>query len=44
MNTLLQNTLVFIAVTLAVAFLVKKFLWKSPKQKKACGKDGCGCH
>lgn len=44
MNVVFQNILVFAAVGLAVAFLIKKFFWKKPKPKKACGNDGCGCH
>jgi F0F1-type ATP synthase membrane subunit b/b' len=44
MNIVIQNILTFAAVLLAVLFLIKKFFWKSPKPKKACGKDGCGCH
>lgn len=44
MNTIIQNILVFIAIGLAVAFLVKKFIWKKPASKKPCGGDGCGCH
>jgi hypothetical protein len=44
MNVVFQNILVFAAVGLAVAFLIKKFFCKKPKPKKACGNDGCGCH
>tara|TARA_R110002049_G_scaffold309094_1_gene516821 strand:+ start:14632 stop:14769 length:138 start_codon:yes stop_codon:yes gene_type:complete len=45
MNTIIQNILVFTAIACAVVFLVKKFLWKKSKSKKACGSDdGCGCH
>jgi len=45
MNTIIQNILVFIAIGLALAFLVKKFFWKKSSSKKACGTDdGCGCH
>ncbi|MDD7887152.1 FeoB-associated Cys-rich membrane protein [Flavivirga sp. 57AJ16] len=45
MNTIIQNILVFSALTLAVMFLIKKFFWKKSKSKKACGGDnGCGCH
>jgi len=46
MNIIIQNILVFLALTMALLFLVRKFLW-SPKKKttKACGgDDGCGCH
>jgi plastocyanin domain-containing protein len=44
MSTLIQNILVFIAVVLAIGFLVKKFFFKKSKSKKACGTDDCGCH
>ncbi|MBJ6368242.1 FeoB-associated Cys-rich membrane protein [Snuella sedimenti] len=45
MNTIIQNILVFTALTLAIVFLVKKFFWKKPAPKKSCGgNDGCGCH
>jgi len=46
MNTVLQNILAFTTLALALAFIVRKFIWK-PKKKstKACGSgDGCGCH
>lgn len=46
MNSIIQNTLVFSALILAVIFIVKTYIW-SPKKKntKACGgDDGCGCH
>ena len=33
------------AIALSIAFLIKKYFWKKPKAKKACGSDdGCGCH
>lgn len=45
MNDIIQNILVFVAMALAMLFLFKKFFWKKPKTKKACGSDdGCGCH
>jgi plastocyanin domain-containing protein len=45
MNEIIQNILVFTAIALAIAFLVKKFFLKKPKSKKVCGnEDGCGCH
>jgi hypothetical protein len=47
MNTLVQNILAFIAVALAIWFLLYKF-GVIPKKKsaasKACGEDDCGCH
>jgi len=45
MNHIIQNILVFSAMALAIFFLIKKFLWKETKTKKACGgDDGCSCH
>lgn len=44
MNDWFQNILVFIIAGLALAFLVKKYFWKSKKKAtKSCGNDGCGC-
>lgn len=42
---LTQNILVFTALTLALVYLFRKFVWK-PKKKSAsgCGTDDCGCH
>lgn len=39
-----QNILVYIALALALGFLLKKFFFKKKKAQKACGKDDCGCH
>jgi hypothetical protein len=39
----IQQILVYITVIVAIAFLVRKFIWK-PKSKKNCGDDDCGCH
>ncbi|WP_152611400.1 FeoB-associated Cys-rich membrane protein [Psychroserpens mesophilus] len=46
MNNLIQNILVFSALSIAIVFLVRKFIWKPRKvSTKACGgDDGCGCH
>nr|WP_189359784.1 FeoB-associated Cys-rich membrane protein [Algibacter mikhailovii] len=44
MNTIIQNILVFAAIAAAIAFLMKKFIWKKSTAKKACGNDDCGCH
>ncbi|MGM5469250.1 FeoB-associated Cys-rich membrane protein [Flavobacteriaceae bacterium LMO-SS05] len=45
MNIIIQNILVFSALALALAFLVRKFFLKSSKSKKNCGgDDDCGCH
>ncbi|RPE00192.1 FeoB-associated Cys-rich membrane protein [Aureibaculum marinum] len=38
---MIQNILVYIAVALALFFLIRKFLFK-PKKKSGCGTD-CGC-
>lgn len=43
MNIIIQNTIAFTAVLLAVAYIMKKYFWKK-KAKKACGTDDCGCH
>ena len=47
MNTSVQNILAFIAVALAIWFLLRKF-GVIPKKKsassKSCGDDDCGCH
>jgi len=37
-----QQIVVFIALALAVAFLIKKFFFKG-KKKKDCGDGDCGC-
>lgn len=41
---MIQEILVFVAFSIAVGFLFKKFFWKG-KKKKACGSSGtdCGC-
>lgn len=39
----IQGILAFVALGIAVAFLVKKLFWKK-KSKKNCGDDDCGCH
>ncbi len=44
MNAIIQNILVFTTFALACGFLIKKFFWKKPKSKKACGNNtDCGC-
>lgn len=43
MNFIIQNSLVFIAILLAIIYLAKKFFFKN-KSKKSCGTDDCGCH
>jgi len=47
MNSIIQNILVFSALALAIAFLVRKFIWTPKKNStSACGSDdSCGgCH
>jgi hypothetical protein len=44
MNIFIQNILVFTAVGLAVAFLIRKFFLKKSNSKKSCGDEDCGCH
>jgi hypothetical protein len=40
----MQEILVYIALFIAVGFLIKKFLWKKSTEKsKSCG-DDCACH
>ncbi|MCX6173065.1 MAG: FeoB-associated Cys-rich membrane protein [Flavobacterium sp.] len=38
-----QQIFVYLTVIVAIAFLVRKFIWK-PKSKKDCGNDDCACH
>ncbi len=44
MNNTIQTVLVILTASLALGFLVRKYLWK-PKAKpsKGCGSSGCGC-
>jgi flagellar biogenesis protein FliO len=45
MNNMIQNILVTLALVLAVAFLVKKFMPKKANSNKSCGHgDNCGCN
>jgi hypothetical protein len=39
----IQEIIAFIALAIAVAFLIRKFFWKK-KSKKNCADDDCGCH
>jgi len=45
MSEIVQNIIIGVIGLLAIAFLIKKFIW-TPKKKKpnSCGKDDCGCH
>ncbi|UUV22150.1 FeoB-associated Cys-rich membrane protein [Paenimyroides aestuarii] len=38
----MQNVIVYIALCMAVAFLLKKFVFKK-KKKGNCGDGNCGC-
>jgi hypothetical protein len=40
----LQEILVYIALAVALAFLIRKFFFKKKKSGKNCGSDDCGCH
>ncbi len=44
MNLFIQNILVFTAIVLAVAFLIRKFFLKKSKNKTDCGDNDCDCH
>ncbi|MGC4041035.1 MAG: FeoB-associated Cys-rich membrane protein [Flavobacterium sp.] len=37
-----QELLVYIALAIALGFLIRKFFWKK-KSKKDCGNGDCGC-
>lgn len=42
-----QNILAYLALALALAFLVRKFLWPARKRKgkvPGCDEDDCKCH
>lgn len=41
---MIQEILAFLALGIALAFLIKKFFFKKKKSKKNCGDDDCGCH
>ncbi len=38
-----QEIIAFIALGIAIVFLIKKFFFKK-KNSKNCGSDDCGCH
>lgn len=44
MSEIYKNIIVAIIGLIAIAFLIRKYIW-SPKKKnsKSCGNDGCGC-
>jgi len=39
---MIQEILVYLTLTIAVVFLVRKFFFKKKKTDKNCG-DDCGC-
>ncbi len=42
---MLQEILAFLALGIALTFLIKKFFLKKKKSDKNCGGDSdCGCH
>ncbi|WP_331577124.1 FeoB-associated Cys-rich membrane protein [Flavobacterium sp.] len=41
---MLQEIIAFIALGIALAFLIRKFFFKKKKFDKNCGDDDCGCH
>jgi hypothetical protein len=40
---MVQEIIAFCILGIAVAFLIRKFFWKS-KKKKDCGDGNCGCN
>ena len=40
----LQTILAYLTVALAIAWLVRKFLWPTAKKSGDCGDGDCGCH
>jgi FtsZ-interacting cell division protein ZipA len=44
MSVLFQNIVIALIGLVAIAFLIKKYIW-SPKKKqsKSCGNKNCGC-
>ena len=43
---LVQSILVYLALAVAIGYLVWKFLWpkRALASKKDCGNDNCGCN
>lgn len=41
---MLQEILVLIIFAFALAYLIKKFFFKSKKSAPTCGSAQCGCH
>ncbi|MCA0152281.1 FeoB-associated Cys-rich membrane protein [Winogradskyella vincentii] len=45
MNAIIQYILAFSALTIALVYLFKTFVWWPKKRtNKSCGNDDCGCH
>ncbi|MFV8374317.1 FeoB-associated Cys-rich membrane protein [Flavobacterium sp. LB1P62] len=41
----IQEIIAFVALAIALAFLIRKFFLKKKKSGKNCGSDNdCGCH
>jgi hypothetical protein len=40
---MIQEIIAFVALGIAIAFLIRKFFFKK-KSDKNCGGDDCGCH
>lgn len=43
MSTSFQTLIIAVVVLIAALYLFRKQLWRSGKNKKDCGNDGCGC-
>lgn len=41
---MIQEILAFIALGIALAFLIRKFFFKNKKSDKDCGSGNCGKH
>lgn len=40
---MIQELLAFMALGIALAFLIRKFFFKNKKSDKDCGSGDCGC-
>ena len=44
MSEIFQNIVISVIGLIAIAFLIKKYMWPVKKNDtKSCGSDGCGC-
>ncbi|MEA9413692.1 FeoB-associated Cys-rich membrane protein [Flavobacterium sp. PL02] len=41
---MIQEIIAFGILFISIAFLIRKFFWKSSKKKNDCGGSDCGCH